>query len=343
MSIGVVGANGEVASELCLLLRERGHEVVPIVRNPLGGAFLQHHGFECRVGDVSDPDEAADLLTDLSAVLLTPHVHSLFDEQTPASVRDIHRALIENTAQYTVPETTLVYFSSQAAFGPNHSTRKLYTKEKQDAEAMFKQMVEANRAYILRIANVIGPNQNIIHRIKRIAAEGSRMSVPVAPNAPANVVHTVTLAEAIAGAVNYRFKPGTYTVVNQPQWSWRDVFEAYVDETTLLFDPPVKSRLSRLTQRCNELFEIVLDALEKYRTDPPVAVRRLPDSLLETLVTQLRKHRLTADDMYPATVPQFDDPSLHLDPVPGPVVPGLSPAEDLRAETDVLDQFQFQL
>ena len=61
--IAIVGANGQVGTEVCLRLREvQGIEAVPVVRNPSGSAFLRLNGMTCRHGRIADTKEARELI-----------------------------------------------------------------------------------------------------------------------------------------------------------------------------------------------------------------------------------------------------------------------------------------
>jgi uncharacterized protein YbjT (DUF2867 family) len=64
VKIAIVGANGQVGKELCLLFRQNGHDIIPIVRNKLGASFLIHQNFDCRIADIGEKDQAKKALTD---------------------------------------------------------------------------------------------------------------------------------------------------------------------------------------------------------------------------------------------------------------------------------------
>ena len=62
-TIAVIGANGQVGSEVCLFLSEMdGIEVVPICRSELGAAPLRSWGLESRFGALTGSEEARRLL-----------------------------------------------------------------------------------------------------------------------------------------------------------------------------------------------------------------------------------------------------------------------------------------
>ena len=63
--------------------------------------------------------------------------------------------------------------------------------------------------------------------------------VPVDPALPSNIVHAVTIAHAIVHCCETSVRPGTYTLVNSPQWTWEEVLRHYNTlGTRVLFNPP---------------------------------------------------------------------------------------------------------
>ena len=62
-AIAVVGANGQVGTEVCLCLAQMKEvRLIPIVRTKLSAAFLEQCGLECQVGSMQDVEEAKRLL-----------------------------------------------------------------------------------------------------------------------------------------------------------------------------------------------------------------------------------------------------------------------------------------
>jgi hypothetical protein len=58
-----------------------------------------------------------------------------------------------------------------------------------------------------------------------------------------NVVHTVTIADAVRRCTFDSISPGLYSLVNVPQWSWKEVFEHYnTSGTELIFEEAKRGR-----------------------------------------------------------------------------------------------------
>src|SRR5262249_62355175 len=87
--IAVLGANGQVGAELCLLLaRIPGVDVVPICRNRSGSAFLRWKGIHCRHGRAAVAEDARSLFADCDVI-----VNSALASGTPVEMRRTEDAI----------------------------------------------------------------------------------------------------------------------------------------------------------------------------------------------------------------------------------------------------------
>jgi nucleoside-diphosphate-sugar epimerase len=228
MRIGVLGANGQVGAEVCLLLSQQaGVEVVPICRNRFGSAFLRYSGLACRHGDPADPEQASrlygdcELVADFSLASLVPDYRL---------AQEIHNRLIRNVAQYAKPSAKYIYFSTQSVYGDAHVHQNIvfqdiYGHEKYRCEGLVRNYAAqyGREAYIFRLGHVCGEFQGITRNIREAIAYGP---VPVPDlNRASNTVHVVTIVDAILKVANDQAQPGTYDLMNVPQWSWKEVFE----------------------------------------------------------------------------------------------------------------------
>jgi nucleoside-diphosphate-sugar epimerase len=248
--IGVLGANGQVGAEVCLLLgAQDGVEVVPLSRNKTGSAFLRSRGIRCRHGLVTDAGEAPGLLGDCDVVLNFARPVS-----RPHDMRATNRVLAANVATYSAPDARLVYFSSLSAhrqFRPMAEAPSLtsYGWEKRSVERIVRR--EAARlgknAWILRLGHVAGDLQSISAELRRLVRCGP-IVVPWSGDYPSNVVYTVTIVDAILAIAAGREPAGTYDLVCSPAWNWRAVLEHEAAQcgATLRVEHPVPP-LSRET------------------------------------------------------------------------------------------------
>jgi nucleoside-diphosphate-sugar epimerase len=247
MKIGIIGGNSQVATEVAFHLREWGHEVLPIVRNPLAAAFVERHGFECTTADPTDGTEIGEALSDVDAAVLAAHAPPYSGEiDDPRVARATNEAMIDCAVDSTPADVPFVYFSTVSAYGSDLYTEgsswRLYAREKRHLERYTLDACEtaSKSGYPLRLGLVVGANQNRTHRMRRKLADDANQEekgvvrVPVTAGESANVVHAATVAEAVERCAVGRPKSQTYTALNEPQWSWRETLEWHTPAGTRL-------------------------------------------------------------------------------------------------------------
>ena len=228
MRIAVLGANGQVGAELCLLLaRQDKIDVVPVCRNRMGSAFLRFQGLACRHGDVADADQAPRLIGDCDVIVNLALVGL---EQNYRESMAIHDRLIRHITEFGKQPGKHIYFSTMSVYGDARvneriAFRNLYGREKHRCEnAAWRAGAKCGReTVIFRLGHVCGELQGITREIRQRIAQGP-ISVPDLERA-SNTVHVATILDAILKVSAGAIVPGTYDLMNRPQWSWREVFE----------------------------------------------------------------------------------------------------------------------
>ena len=111
--LAVIGANGQVAAELCLLFKNMpGIDLVPICRNPSGSAFLRYSGIACRHGRIADPTEAPRLIGDCDAIL-----NCALGTGTPREIRAFDRKLLRNLFACSPDGAVIIHCSTLMVHG----------------------------------------------------------------------------------------------------------------------------------------------------------------------------------------------------------------------------------
>ena len=246
MKIAFIGANSDIATELSLLLESKGHQVVPVVRNALAGAFLRSRGLTTKIADYSKPNPRNKPLTDADVVVLAARAGD--DNLRTRATKN--RRLVANTVENAPADAAVVFFSSISAFGRDlHGSQmdtipgiRNYIQEKRQTESVFRTKCDegGRDGYVLRLGHVFGMNQSRTRQIVKTAAEkDTSLAVSVDPKAPSNVLTTPVLAETVVSCGHRDKPPGRYTTINSPQWSWKRVFQYYCPSgTTIRFFPP---------------------------------------------------------------------------------------------------------
>jgi nucleoside-diphosphate-sugar epimerase len=240
LKLAVVGANGQVGAELCLLLSARKDiELIAVCRNRSGSAFLRWQGIACRHGRVADPSDAARLLGDCDIV-----VNSSLAGGTPAQIRRIEDRIIENMVAHSKASATVIHFSTQSVYGdprPNRwiRWRNPYGRAKLATERRLRRTARraGKAAFILRLGHVCGTLQEISHGVRESIAEDT-VVLPV-EDCSSNTVYTAAIVGAIEQIMRRAAKPGTYDLMNSPLWTWREVYEYEANALHMPFTPRI--------------------------------------------------------------------------------------------------------
>ncbi|MFL2521700.1 MAG: NAD-dependent epimerase/dehydratase family protein [Halobacteriales archaeon] len=242
-AIGLNSADAMLEMELCLLLQDEGLEVVPIVQSEIGSAAIVSKDFPYRIADMTTEEDAADALSDIDVVVFLKEATPNAPHGQPKVAREVNQKVVDNLVKYSKRSSSIIYISSISAYGG-----KLADKYQQDLLVREKRFIEKRvkkkcaiwnrkyknqkRAYILRIGHVMGMMQKQTNDLERLLEKGGRIYIDADGNLESNVAHIMTVIGAILMCQNEEIKPGKYTVVNSPQWSWKEVIEYYAPEGT---------------------------------------------------------------------------------------------------------------
>ncbi|MFH1702698.1 MAG: NAD(P)-dependent oxidoreductase [Nitrospirota bacterium] len=227
MNIAIIGANGQVGREVCLFLSVMGVKVVPISRTELGGIFLERCGLPCRYGAIGNSEDAKRLLEGCDLVADFSHPHGL-----PAEVRPAVKSNIENALRWAPAESPYVYISTISAFGMLHSESKIknyrlshtmYAADKRYLERLALSGQGQRAVYVLRLGQVHGDLQRVSQEFMEEAAFG-KVYFPFSVNTASYTVFCFTIAEALMNITLGKERPGRYTLVSTPPWTWGEVY-----------------------------------------------------------------------------------------------------------------------
>lgn len=231
--IVVIGANGQVGSEVCLLLRMMPDvEVVPVCRNEIGSAFLRRCGFPVMHAQPTDTEAMQKVLAgaDLVADFTLP-------TGSASEVRAVMSKVIPSLAAAAPPGVPYVYLSSITAFGvPDFHqelrfyrfSRNMYGACKRFGEKLLFASAKKNRrpGYVLRVGVVHGELQAVTRKtMQMVRTAGDR--VVHLPDAESYTVFAFSIAEALVNIAKGLEQPGLYTMLSNPGWSWKDLHEWY--------------------------------------------------------------------------------------------------------------------
>jgi len=322
MKLGLIGANGSVGSELCFLLKNEV-DLKPITRNKLGSVFLKHHGFDCTISDISNETDAKQSLSDLDVVVISSYATDPFSGSQTRSSQQINENIIKNSIKFSKENSIIIYFSTIRAFSdkidPNTSkfwTKPGYDKEKKHLENFFisESKKRKKKAFAFRIGHVFGDNQSRTRDFKKIFSKQS-IIVQVDPEKKSNIVHTVTIKDAIMKCIQSNITSGIFSLVNNPQWSWKEVIDFYktpetnIEYRTMSTNPPENSLVWNIL-KSNKKFLVPL----RYYISP-----KFDTKINKKFAT---KRMMAAISNLKTEVP-FYTSEFNYEPIPGPFLDNL--------------------
>lgn len=229
--IVVIGANGQVASEVCLRLAAHPRvELVPVSRTRNGSAFLRSQGVPVCHSGLSRPEEARSILAGADLV-----ANFALAGGAGRAVVDANNGIISAISAAAPPNARLVFFSTLAANGTweagGRRTRNSYGDLKRANERWFHREVSrrGQEGWSLRLGHVLGSYQNIGVQLTAELTTGL-VRVPD-PDRASNVTHVEAICEALLSIAEGRAAPPMrYDLVNTPQWSWREIYSSLSPE-----------------------------------------------------------------------------------------------------------------
>jgi nucleoside-diphosphate-sugar epimerase len=223
-TIGIIGANGKIGPELCIVLQLMGARPIAVCRSHLSAALLSRVGIEYRIGALTSAEEANRLIGDCSVVcdLSLP-------SGSASEIRSATKLIIRSAMMGSAQNTKFVYASTCAVFEMRWHLfcRSVYGANKRFAERFTLRSGRRLRryVYILRLGSVYGELQPVSRSIEALIRE-----VPtVVPTGPSNSIFVFSIAEALVNIAEGREVPGIYTACSNPQWTWSEVHRYYAD------------------------------------------------------------------------------------------------------------------
>jgi nucleoside-diphosphate-sugar epimerase len=259
-TIAIVGANGQVGSEIALLLAQIADvEVVPIVRSEYGGSYLRRAGLSVRVGSVSREDDTQRLLEGVDVVADFSLPGGL-----PAAIRKGIEGNVRACMAHAPKHAAYVFMSSTMAFGmPGGSAyaehtlaRTPYAAQKRFGERLTQTLGarHGRPAFSFRLGQVHGELQGVSREVAALVRAGRPIALPARGEVPSDVVFCRTIAHALLHVARGLERPGRYTLVERPDWTLAQAYQHYARDAGVplnLLDSgnPARPRDVSLAQR----------------------------------------------------------------------------------------------
>lgn len=233
IKVGVLGANGQIASTLLKRLAEDSDtKPVAVCRNRVGAAVISDVDCDIRIGSVADEDTARKLLNDCHAI-----VNCIWPNLPSKEIRPENEAIIHNLRGLK-SLTRVIHLSSVAVYGCIHSGSTFarprpdtsYGREKLSLEKYVARVFSgSSREYfIIRLGHVFGPHQWLSTSVIDLAGSGD-FSLPFDGDCPSNAIHVEELANALTWLVSGNIPSGIYNLAANTQQTWRQIFDWHTE------------------------------------------------------------------------------------------------------------------
>ena len=334
MKLALIGANGNVGTELCFLLKN-DFNLKPITRNRLGSVFLKHHGFDCTISDISNEHDAKESLSDVDVVVISSYATDVFTGSQTRSSQLINEKIIKNSINFSPQNSIIIYFSTIRAFSnkidattPKGWTKSGYDKEKVTLEKILlsESAKRKKKSFGLRLGHVYGNNQPRTRDLKKLLSK-SELTVQVKPDTESNVVHTVTIKDAILQCLEPNTSSGIYSLVNVPQWTWGNVIDYYKQPHTL-----VKYKSKKRSNQKNSVLWDFLKSNKKYLAPLRYYISPKYDTKINKKLST--KRMLTSITSIKTEIP-FHTSLFDYSPIPGPFLKNLKNTKNLLESYDL--------
>jgi nucleoside-diphosphate-sugar epimerase len=338
-TIGIIGASGQVGTEVCLFLKTYpGVRPVAIVRSEVSGALLRRLGIEVRLCNLQEEQGCRnafadlDLLVDFSvapgeAADITAH----YDRHIPRAIECIRAG-----ARY-------VFISSINAFGMSSRFNRakkyflphtIYAYTKRYGERLTERMGKklGKETYVFRLGHVHGLLQRVSEETRHLVR--GRYKCFQYPDTPSYTIFCHTIAEGLLHAAQGKERPGIYTLISDPPWTWKEVLTYYVEPGSRIEVDlyPTAARKGILGRTVSRLRSGVMQSASDYReTIRTNLLRRVP-SVERRAAARLYVQRASQQIQEFQNLSVYRPQGIHEGVFPGPRLTGISDSRNNMAE-----------
>lgn len=217
----VLGANGQVGSELCLLLSMNTYvRPIAVARSEYSLALLRKLGVDCRVANTEK--EVGDILSSADGVIDLVHPWHVDTRQMRRSITERVK-LVCSAVPVSSP---IIYASTMSVYrlDPDRAKYTIYGSTKLFAERELSRACNrsGHSLHIQRFGQVHGAMQSCSLAVQQQLFEGQQLIVP---SIPSFTVFVSSISEAVELVLRGQVQPGIYTMISDPPWSYKELLE----------------------------------------------------------------------------------------------------------------------
>ena len=268
--IGILGASSQVGSSVALFLKDiPGIHVTCFIRSSYSAIFFELFGIEHQLLHKDKDDRFREQIGAMDVILdfgyPTGQIHEIL-QRGKDTVRVVMGCMKKGSAYF--------YMSSIMAYGmPENGKWIRHYRLPRTSYAYIKRSIETFtsregrrqgiRVYNFRLSQVHGFLQSVNGSFRKKLTESPIAMIDGKPDDPVNIIFIHPLCEAIVQCAEGVYPPGLYTLVANPQWTLKQLYQYYLDYYGL---PAQLSFLPAETPRRRSLFQTAIDWFRPYRS-----------------------------------------------------------------------------
>jgi len=344
ISIGIIGASSQVGASVAFFLKSFPEvKVTCFIRSTYSEIFFNLLGLELDTVDLQDEAGLRERIGQLDVILDFAYPAGQLHEILDRSKENIGK-LLRNMKK----GSSYFYMSSIMAYGmPDNEkwirhcriprTSYSYIKRSIEKFTVAQGKKEGIKIYNFRLGQVHGFLQSVNGSFRKKLSDTDIALIDGNPDDLVNTIFIHPLCEAILSCAQGIHPPGLYTLVSNPQWTLRQLYEYYIRyyelPARLQFRPAENKKQGRsVFQRGIDLARPYRPMLETY------VLMRLP-SLATSIKGRFRKSELVQQETAAEKQLAYIDFNL-LGTPPFQMIPGLTADADriyaIEKEKEVL-------
>ena len=248
MTIGIIGGSSQVGSSVAYYLKNYSDvNFKCFVRSSYSQVFFDLLNIAYEKFDINNSMELKHKLEECDTVL-----DFSFPTGQLSGIPDAIDNILTHVISSMQPGATFIYMSSIMAYGMDANEKFIrntffshtpyaFIKRKAEARCLALGKKFGINAYNFRLGQVHGFLQSVNTSFREKLKDKKVVFIDGSPGDLTNTVFINTIAEAILNFSKEKHSPGTYTLVNNPQWTLTQLYEFYIKfydiQTSLQFIP----------------------------------------------------------------------------------------------------------
>lgn len=233
--IGILGASSQTGSSVAFFLRKFPEvEVICFIRSSYSKAFFELMGIPYRQIDTNDETVLRQHIGEMDVILDFSYPTGQLHEILSRSKNNIGKVF-----KVLKPGSHYFYMSSIMAYGmPETEKWVRHYRLPRTSYAYIKRSIEKYtfrlgkrsgiKVYNFRLGQVHGFLQSVNGSFRKKLSDTNIALVDGHPGDAANVIFIHPLCEAIVRCIQGKQQPGLYTLVTNPQWTLKELYDYYL-------------------------------------------------------------------------------------------------------------------